>query len=112
LVETDELYVGIDRHGAHHVIPVQAKVGTDKISVVQIFQDYGVAKEKYPRSIARPIGAQFMPNNTIALLEFTEQNDDILLLREMHYQLVPHEQITPEELSQYRLRVPDDNTQA
>lgn len=26
-VETDEIYVGIDRHGAHHVFPVQAKGG-------------------------------------------------------------------------------------
>jgi hypothetical protein len=110
-VETDELYVGIDRHGAHHVIPIQAKAGEDKINVVQIYQDYGVSKEKYPGSIARPIGAQFMRNNTIALLEFTEEgdDDDIVLLREIHYQLVPFDQITPQDLHLYRQRVPSED---
>jgi hypothetical protein len=33
-VETDEIYVGVDRKGAHFVFPVQAKGGTDKLSVV------------------------------------------------------------------------------
>ncbi|MDE0667416.1 MAG: hypothetical protein OXI48_00070, partial [bacterium] len=26
-VETDDLYVGLDKHGAHHILPVQAKGG-------------------------------------------------------------------------------------
>lgn len=107
-VETDELYVGIDRRGAHYVIPIQAKGGDDKINVVQIWQDYGVCKEKYPGSIARPIGAQFMRDNTIALLEFDEEGDDIVLLREMHYQLVAYDQISAEDLLRYRQRVPDE----
>ena len=38
-VETDELYVGIDKRGVHYVFPVQAKSGTDTQSVVQIEQD-------------------------------------------------------------------------
>lgn len=33
-VETDEVYVGVDRRGAHYVFPVQAKGGTDTISIV------------------------------------------------------------------------------
>ena len=109
-VETDELYVGIDRHGAHYVIPIQAKGGADKINVVQIYQDFGMSAEKYPGSIARPIGAQFMPNNTIALLEFAEEGDerDIVLLREQHYQLVPPDQISPDELRSYKMRVPSN----
>lgn len=37
-VETDEVYVGVDKRGAHFVVPVQAKGGTDSISVVQIEQ--------------------------------------------------------------------------
>lgn len=35
-VETDEVYVGVDRQGAHYVVPVQAKSGKDRMSVVQI----------------------------------------------------------------------------
>ncbi len=34
-IEIDELYVGIDTHGCHFVIPVQAKGGKDQISIVQ-----------------------------------------------------------------------------
>jgi hypothetical protein len=32
-VETDELYVGIDRQGVHYVFPIQAKGGRDKLSI-------------------------------------------------------------------------------
>ena len=39
-VETDELYVGIDRHGAHYILPVQAKGGQDSLSIIQIWQDF------------------------------------------------------------------------
>jgi hypothetical protein len=34
-VETDEIYVGIDKRGVHYVFPVQAKGGKDKLGVVQ-----------------------------------------------------------------------------
>lgn len=38
-IEIDELYVGLDRHGCHYVIPVQAKGGRDQIGIVQTTQD-------------------------------------------------------------------------
>jgi len=38
-IEIDELYVELDKYGCHHVIPVQAKGGSDQISVVQTAQD-------------------------------------------------------------------------
>ncbi len=34
-IEIDELYVGIDNHGVHYVIPVQAKGGKDQIAFAQ-----------------------------------------------------------------------------
>jgi hypothetical protein len=33
-IETDEIYVGVDKRGVHYVFPVQAKGAKDKISVV------------------------------------------------------------------------------
>jgi hypothetical protein len=57
-VETDELYIGIDRRGAHYVFPVQAKGGRDKISIVQIEQDYAMCKDKFSMLICRPIAAR------------------------------------------------------
>src|SRR3989442_664402 len=40
--ETDEIYVGLDKKGAHYVFPVQAKGGSDKLNIVQIEQDLAV----------------------------------------------------------------------
>lgn len=92
-VETDDVYVGLDEHGARYVLPVQAKGGSDSLSVIQIWQDFRVAQQKFPDLVARPIAAQFMDQGTIALLEFQESNDQITIAREHHYSLV-----SPDEL--------------
>ena len=47
-VETDEIYIGIDKRGVHYVFPVQAKSGSGKIGTVQIRQDYAVCAAKLP----------------------------------------------------------------
>ena len=69
-VETDEIYVGLDKKGAHYVIPIQAKGGTDKLGIVQIEQDFAVCAHRYPTLICRPIAAQFMEEDVIAIFEF------------------------------------------
>jgi hypothetical protein len=33
-VETDELYIGVDKRGAHYVLPIQAKGRSDKIGIL------------------------------------------------------------------------------
>lgn len=101
-VETDDLYVGLDKHGAHHILPVQAKGGSDALSVIQIWQDFRVAGQKFPDLIARPVAAQFMDDNVIALFEFEEADDEITIVRERHYNLVPSEELTRDELAAYR----------
>jgi hypothetical protein len=45
-VETDEIYVGIDKRGAQYVFPVQAKGGTDQLGIVQIEQDFALCSAK------------------------------------------------------------------
>lgn len=102
-VETDELYVGLDKHGAHYVLPVQAKGGTDALSVIQIWQDFRIAAQKFPALRPRPIAAQFMPDGELALFEFEESGGTITIARESHYQLVPPDQLTDEELRDYRM---------
>jgi len=67
-VETDEIYIGVDKRGAHYVFPVQAKGGNDVLSVVQIEQDMALCADKFRSLICRPIGAQFMEDDLIALL--------------------------------------------
>ncbi|ECN9939900.1 endonuclease, partial [Salmonella enterica subsp. enterica serovar Virchow] len=68
-IEIDELYVGIDKYGCHYIIPVQAKGGTDQISMVQTSQDTAWCEQKYPNVRCRAISAQFVSSDLIALFE-------------------------------------------
>jgi len=102
-IEIDEIYVGLDRHGRQFVVPVQAKGGSDKHGVVQTRQDISCCTEKFPSLICRAISAQFMSDNRIAMFELTVLNEEVKVLEEKHYQLVPASSISPEELRQYAL---------
>src|SRR5262249_3953136 len=104
-VETDEVYVGVDRQGAHYVIPVQAKGGKDRLSVVQIEQDIAVCAEKFEDAICRPLGAQFIQPDLIALFEFEATSEGVRVRAERHYHLVPSEELTEEDLRLYRVPI-------
>lgn len=88
-IEIDELYVAVDKHGAHYVIPVQAKGGTDQISTVQTMQDLRACAEKFPSAKCRPLSVQFLASNVIAMFELTEMDGEIKVVDERHYRLVP-----------------------
>lgn len=101
-VETDDLYVGVDRCGTHHAIPVQAKGAKERIGVVQIEQDFAVCRQKLPGLIPRPLAAQFLADGVIALFEFAmDTEDQVVIAAERHYRLVSQEELTPEELAKY-----------
>jgi hypothetical protein len=102
-VEADEIYIGLDRRGAHYVFPIQAKGGTnDQIGIVQIEQDLALCKAKFPLLICRSIAAQFMADNLIALFLFQENEDGVILDYEKHYRLVSPDQMTEKDLQKYR----------
>lgn len=103
-VETDEIYIGLDRRGAHYVLPVQVKGGRDKLSVVQIEQDLALCAAKFPSLVCRPIAAQFLHADLIALFELEAGDDGVAVSVEKHYRLVPPEEITPADLNLYRRR--------
>jgi hypothetical protein len=103
-IEIDEVYVGLDRNGAHYVIPVQAKGGNDQLSVVQAKQDIACCKEKFPSLICRSVSAQFMGDARIAMFELTVENDHVLIVDEKHYKLVPADSISADEMIGYRRR--------
>ena len=103
-IEIDEIYVGIDRYGAHYVMPVQAKGGNDQLGSVQAKQDIACCAEKFPGLVCRPIAAQFMDDERIAIFELTLEGDQVKVVDETHYQLVPRDQISAEDLDAYRLR--------
>jgi hypothetical protein len=97
-VETDEIYVGVDRRGAHYVFPVQAKGGKDKLSIVQIEQDYALCAHKFPALICRPIAAQFIGSDLIALFAFEESANGLAISSEKHYRLVPPDEVSVADL--------------
>lgn len=101
-VETDEIYVGIDKQGIHYVFPVQAKSKTDKIGVVQIEQDFAVCAEKFPNAIGRPIAAQFVEDDTIVLFEFLLTEEGVKIFSEKHYRLVSPDDLSDKEIEEYR----------
>jgi hypothetical protein len=103
-VETDEIYVGVDKKGIHYVFPIQAKGGTDRLSIVQIEQDFAVCARKFPSLLCRPVAAQFMQNGVIALFEFEQSDAGVSISSEKHYKLVPPEEVTETDLDGYRHR--------
>lgn len=103
-IEIDEIYVGINKFGSQFVIPVQAKGGTDQLSVIQTKQDIACCKEKYPNLTCRPVSAQFIADNLIALFELIVDGDEMKVVEERHYLLVPANQISDSDLDIYRNR--------
>lgn len=100
-LEIDELYVGVDKRGCHYVIPVQAKGGSDIISSVQSRQDYQWCAQRWPAIRCRPIAAHFIDSDTLAMFELTVEGDEVTVLDERHYHLVPGESVTESEKTRY-----------
>ena len=95
-IEIDELYVGIDKLGRHFIVPVQAKGGKDKLTPLQSKQDIAYCKARYPKLQCRAVSAQFMSDQRIALFELRLQRDEIKIVEERHYRLVPAAEAEPQ----------------
>jgi hypothetical protein len=101
-IEIDELYIGLDKHGCHYAIPVQAKGGKDQIGVVQTGQDIAYAAQKFPGMRCRPIAAQFMADGLVAIIELTLQGDEVKVVDEKHYRLVPAKVLDQKAIRAYK----------
>lgn len=101
-IEIDELYVGLDKRGCHYVIPVQAKGGKDQIGIVQTSQDIRFVTDKFPGLRCRAIAVQFMGQHVVALFELTLQDDEIKVVEERHYRLVPAKDLDRDAIRDYR----------
>ena len=88
-VETDELYVGIDKYGQHYAIPVEAKGANDSLNIVQIWQNALVCRSKLAGLPVRCLAVQSITESVVALIELDVPNiDNIAIVEEKHYQLV------------------------
>lgn len=101
-IEIDEIYIGIDSRGCHYIIPVQAKGGNDQIGIVQTRQDLQCCAEKFPDLAVRAISAQFMEDEKIAMFEITIEDDEMKVVEERHYKLVPKSEIDHKDIINYR----------
>lgn len=100
-VEIDEIYVALDKRGRQYVVPVQAKGGSDQLSSVQTKQDIACCAEKFPELICRAISAQFLSDDLIALFELGLSGEEVRIIEERHYRLVPADQISAADLRSY-----------
>jgi hypothetical protein len=103
-IEIDEVYVGVDRNGGQYIIPVQAKGGSDRHGVTQTEQDIQWCAQRFPGLTCRAISAQFTPEGHIVMFELTLQDGQVRVAEERHYQLVPANLITAEDLRAYASR--------
>jgi hypothetical protein len=101
-IEIDELYVGMDTHGCHYIVPVQAKGGKDQIGVVQVGQDLAYAAEKFPGMRCRPVAVQFMDGDLVAMFELKLQRGEVRVAEERHYRLVPAAELDARSVREYR----------
>lgn len=107
-IEIDELYVGVDSRGAQYVVPVQSKGGKDTLGVIQTIQDtvFCQTQPRYSQSISRPVSAQFMADDIIALFELNFDGDDVSIVQERHYKLTQASTISAMDLKAYRKSSP------
>ncbi len=107
-IEVDEIYLGVNKRGAHFVIPCQAKSPGDRFGIVQVMQDMLLCRQKYPTAICRPIALQFQDENDVAILELSTSNDDDILrlnvVDEKHYRLSVRSEISAEDIQRPRDR--------
>lgn len=101
-IEIDELYIGIDKAGCHFVIPVQAKGGNDQIGIVQTTQDIRFVEQRFNGLRCRSVSVQFMEDQKIAMFELCLEGDEIKIVDERHYKLVPSSMVNASAIRAYR----------
>lgn len=101
-VETDEVYIGVSKTGEQFIFPLQAKGARDKVGIIQLEQDFALCESKFPTLTCRPLAAQFIDEDLIALFEFERSEGAITIKDEKHYRIVPNKDLSDDEIASYR----------
>jgi len=101
-VETDEIYIGVNKSGEQFIFPIQAKGARERIGIIQLEQDFALCGSRFPTLTCRPIAAQFIEDDLIALFEFERSEGTISIKDEKHYRIVPNEDLSDDEIVAYR----------
>ena len=89
-VEIDDLYLGVDEDGHWYALPIEAKVGDERLGIAQIRALTLFAKEQFPDLKVRPLGIKLLSDGTLLFIEFNSQTgfDTIAVRRYKRYELV------------------------
>lgn len=101
-VDTGEIYLGISMTGRQFVFPVQARSEKEGIGTLQAEQDLAVCAAKFPTLTCRPIAAQFMEDNLIALFECEMSAGEVFVREEKHYRVVTDQELMGQETTHDR----------
>ncbi len=101
-VETDEIYIGVNKQREQFAFTVQAKGMSEQLSIVQIEQDFELCKQKFPSLTCRPVAAQMMDENLIALFEFEDTKEGLMIKEEKHYKIVLNSDLSDDEIISLR----------
>jgi len=86
-IEIDELYIGVNKIGQQFIMPVQAKVGNDKIGAVQLYQDISYCQSVFPDLICIPIAVHYS-GDEICIFRLDLDKWSVGIVEERHYKLV------------------------
>lgn len=64
-------------------------------------QDMAFCKQRFPQLICLCLAAQFMEGGKIALFELKENESAVEIQDEKHYELVPEDGVTEDDLCRY-----------
>lgn len=84
------------------IIPVQAKGGNDRLGRIQLEQDLALCDGRFGHLTCRPVAAQFMESDVIAMFELTIVKDEVRVVEERHDRPAPASEISQEDLETMR----------
>jgi len=85
--------------GQQFIVPVQAKGGNDQISAAQVAQDLSFADDVFHLSRRGWLQCSSRLSDVVVMFELAFQDDDLKLVDEKQYVLVPACQVTDDDLS-------------
>ena len=74
-VEIDDLYLGVDEDGNWAAIPIEGKVGDERLGIIQIRALSLFAKDQFPGLRVRPLGIKLLNDRSLLFVEFNDQTD-------------------------------------
>ena len=93
-VELDALYVGVDRTGLLHILPVEAKsrAESEMVGRIQVSQMAKLVRQDFPDLRRRIIAVKDLADGTIGIVEFDdhEDPDDLGIVSVSRFRLIRH----------------------